>query len=110
MPNENKDYRTQRFSETDLANTNRQVFKGVCLLHSIHVSADGANAQVDIYDGVDTNGRHVIRINVLSESSYLWKPRKSRRCNMGIYIVVNANTTYVTAEFEPLAKTFRAQE
>jgi len=103
-------YRTQRFSETDLTYADRVIFKGSCLLHSVHVCADGANAQVDIYDGVDANGRHIARINVLSESSYTWKPRKSRRCNMGIYVDVGAATDFVTVEFEPLAKTYNPQK
>lgn len=85
-----------------MTNASALVFKGACLVHSIFVGADGAAAQVDIYDGVGILGTHKYRINAISDDSKPLMLPVPTDFDNGIYVVVNANTTYVTVQYSPV--------
>lgn len=78
------------------------LYKGPVLLESILVNADGAAAEVDVYDGENDRGEHKYRINCLSDDSKMICLPKPTDFDFGIYIKVNAATTFVTVQFSPV--------
>lgn len=77
------------------------IHKGPCIVVAIHVAADGANGDCQIYDGESTYGALKAHIEVLSGTSYTWRPGEGTDFNTGIYIVVNAVTTKVSVTYIP---------
>lgn len=82
-------------------NADSLIYKGACKVHSIFVDADGAAAQVDVYDGVDTTGERKFRINAISDDSKFLLFTEPAEFDMGVYIDVNAATTFVTIQVSP---------
>jgi len=83
-----------------MVNLTGTVYIGPCLLHSIVVDADGAAAQVDVYDGYGTGGAQRFRINVPSDDcrpAFFPVPLAFRQA---VHVVVNAATTYVSLQIE----------
>jgi hypothetical protein len=70
-------------------------------LHSIFVDADGVAAEVDVCDGFGTGGVQRFRINALSNDSKLLVFPVPLKLRLGLYLVVNAATTFVTMQIEP---------
>lgn len=81
--------------------TSRIIHKGPCIIKSVHVAADGANGDCQIYDGESASGNLKAHVEVLSGTSYTWRPGQGTDFDFGLYIVVNANTTKVTVTFIP---------
>lgn len=94
-------YRLKNCFAADETNTSRIINRGECLLSSILITADGADGEVDIYDGLSDNDEH--KIKLLSPDTYsrnfnFSQPVHFRR---GLYVKVNAATTYCTVSFLP---------
>ncbi|KKM23096.1 hypothetical protein LCGC14_1618680 [marine sediment metagenome] len=85
-------------------NKSRLIFTGPCLVKTVHVAGDGAVGDCQVYDGQNANGELKAHIEVLSGTSYEWRPGDGTGFEQGIYIVVNASTTKVTVTFEPKAR------
>lgn len=80
---------------------NRVLFRGPCKFLDVICAGDGANADCQIYDGVNANGELKAHIESLSGTTFGWMPPHHIHFFHGIYVVVNASTTKVTVTFEP---------
>lgn len=96
----NKNY--DGVAHAELTNTSRIITKGPVLISNIFVNGDGVAAQVDIYDGLNNKGRHVYRINCIADDSKPVNLSSPIDFDFGIYVVVNAATTYVTIAYHTL--------
>jgi len=77
------------------------IFKGPCLVSAITVTGDGATAAVEVYDGTSDTGELKFKLNCLQNTTFneiLMHPTDFDR---GIYVKVNAATTYVTIQYIP---------
>jgi len=86
---------------SDYTNTSRLIYSGPCVVKSVHIAADGANGDAQIYDGYSTSGCLVAHLEALSGTSYTWRPGEGTDFDFGIYIAVNVATTKVTVTFIP---------
>lgn len=86
---------------SEYMNTSRIIHKGPCIVRSVHIAGDGANADCQVYDGLNNLGRLKAHLEVLSGTSYTWRPGEGTDFDYGLYIAVNAATTKVTATFVP---------
>lgn len=77
------------------------VHKGPCIVKSVHVAAAAADGDCSVYDGVSTSGKLKAHIQVVSKTSYTWRPGDGTDFEEGLHIVVNAATTKVTVTFIP---------
>lgn len=88
-------------ARSDYTNASRVIHKGPCVVRCVHLGADGANADCQIYDGENTSSRLVAHLEALSGTSYSWRVPGGTDFDYGIYIAVNANTAKVTVTFNP---------
>jgi hypothetical protein len=86
-------------AHSDYTKTSRVIHRGPCIVKTVHMAADGANADCQVYDGESTNGDLKAHIEALSGTSASWKPGDGTDFDKGIYIEVNAATTKVTITF-----------
>lgn len=85
----------------EITNTSRIINRGECLLASVLLSADGANGEADIYDGFGDAGQHVAKLKMTDGLSQDWSLKHPVYLRRGLYVKVNAATTYVTVVFNP---------
>ncbi len=85
-----------------LVNVNTLIHKGPCIVGNIVISGDGAAGDCDIYDGENANAERKYHLEVASGYSFAIGAATLKKFNYGIYIVVNAATTFVTVEYVPL--------
>ncbi len=85
-------------------NTSRVIFIGPCTVNNVHLAADGANADCQVYDGLNAQGKLKAHIESLSGTSFDWDPHEGIEFHLGIYIVVNAVTSKVTVTYKPLPR------
>lgn len=90
-----------KVAPSDYTNTSRLIHSGPCIVKTVHIAGDGANADAQIYDGFNTSGHLKAHLEVLSGSSYTWRPGEGTDFDQGLYIAVNASTTKVTVTFIP---------
>lgn len=88
-------------SASDYTDTSRIIHSGPCIVRAVHIAADGANADCQVYDGLNALGKLKAHLEALSGTSYNWMPGDGTDFDFGIYIVVNANTTKVSVTFIP---------
>ncbi len=87
---------------TKIVNTTTYLLhKGPCIVGNIILSGDGAAGDCDIYDGENANAERKYHLEVASGTSFATGAGR-KKFNYGIYIVVNATTTFVTVEYVPL--------
>ena len=86
---------------SDYTNSSRLIHSGPCIVKSVHVAGDGANGDAQIYDGPNDQGRLVAHLEVITGTSYTWRPGEGTDFDFGIYIAVNADTTKVTVTYIP---------
>ncbi|KKN14347.1 hypothetical protein LCGC14_0997060 [marine sediment metagenome] len=91
-----------RFSNIDLFKADGIVHIGPCSLISATIAGNGANAQCDIYDGVDANGKVVTHLEALDNTTFHADLDAHPILYRGIYLDVNATTTEMTIEWIPL--------
>ena len=97
----------RKYPNLKLFEDDAEVTKGESWVYSISVSGDGANADIDIYDGIDktaaTKKFHFETLSGTTISTNLKHPAHFRE---GIYIDTNATTSKITVEWsngaEPL--------
>ncbi len=95
---------------SEYTNTSRVLYRGPCLVYNVHLAADGAQADCQVYDGVNANGTLKAHIEALSGTSFDWDPDKGVQFDFGIYVAVNANTSKVTVTYLPLASSQEHEE
>jgi len=84
---------------SEYTKTSRIIYKGPCIVMAVHVAGDGANGDCQVYDGLNNKGTLKAHIEVLSGTSYNWRPGVGTDFDHGIYIKVSANTTKVTLTY-----------
>lgn len=85
----------------DFRNVTGRVYEGPVKVHSITIAGDGANGDCDIYNSLNVDAtRRKLHLEVLSGTSHE-TVLKGTIFDRGIYVVVNAATTFVTTEYEP---------
>jgi len=89
---------------TELTDRNNAIYKGPCIVDDVLMSADGANADCQIYDGVNNKGVVKVHLEALSGTTVSWSPPRGARFEHGIYIVNNATTTKVSVTYEPMSE------
>lgn len=90
--------------EAILVTANMVICRSPAILIDVTISGDGANGDCDVYDGENTFGEKKAHLEVLSGTSFSFKPPCGVRINNGIYVVVNAATTNVTITFIALER------
>ncbi|MFZ2149261.1 MAG: hypothetical protein WAV28_18780 [Sedimentisphaerales bacterium] len=88
-------------STSDYTKSSRMIHSGPCIVRAVHIAGDGANADCQIYDGLNDSGTLKAHLEALSGTSYTWRPADGTDFDFGIYIHVNATTTKVTVTFIP---------
>uniref|UniRef100_A0A6M3JK37 Uncharacterized protein n=1 Tax=viral metagenome TaxID=1070528 RepID=A0A6M3JK37_9ZZZZ len=84
-----------------LVNVSQLVYSGACVVGGITISGDGAAGDCDVYDGVNTLAERKFHLEVLTGVTFSTGALQDNQFNHGIYIVVNAVTTFVTVSFRP---------
>lgn len=84
------------------AATSRQIHEGRGELISVNVAGNGADGNMQIYDGMGTGGKQLLHIDVKDGYSHQWKSAEGIKIDRGIYLVANAITTKCTVEYKPL--------
>jgi len=88
----------------DYLTASRVVHKGPVALQSITIAGDGADGDAQVYDGLDTNGRQILHVEVLTgQTCHIVFP-EDVRLEYGIYVVVSAATTKTTIQHKPLGE------
>ena len=82
-------------------NTSQIIWKGPCLLAGVGVTGDGAGGEIDIYDGVNDKAPHKIKIMCLTSTTFSMNAIHDPQFNYGIYMKVNAATTFGWVIFTP---------
>ena len=77
------------------------VYKGPCYVSAITIAGDGAAADCDIYDGLNTNGERKFHLEALAGTTFIANLLHPTPFDNGIYVVVNAATTHVTIQYIP---------
>ena len=91
-------------SRLDYTTSSRVLHNGPAVLLAVTVAGDGADADAQVYDGLDTNGRQIMHIEAAEgQTAHIVLP-EDIRLETGLYIAVNASTTKVTVQHAPLAK------
>jgi len=86
---------------SEYTHANRIIHKGPCIVKAVHLGADGANGDCQVYDGLNIKGKLKAHIEALSGMSYTWRPGDGTDFDVGIYIKVNAATSKVTVTYVP---------
>lgn len=86
---------------SEYTNTSRVIHLGPCIVKSVHVAATGAAAGCDVYDGESIKGKLKAHIEVLSGTSYTWRPGDGTDFDRGIYIDAMNVQSEVTVTFIP---------
>ena len=92
------------FSRLQLANTNRTIHIGPCALLGVTMSGDGAAGDCDIYDGTNAFAERKAHLETLTGLTAPMPLTFPVRMDYGIFVAVNAATTFVMIEYAPLDK------
>lgn len=88
-------------AHAELTNVSRVIHKGPCLITGFSVAGDGAAGVANLYDGENALGEHKCRVAVLDSTTFEWNLTHPVDFDKGIYIDVNAATTFVTICYIP---------
>lgn len=89
---------------TDYGNTSKTLHKGLALIIGATLAADGAVADMQVYDGVDTNGQQKLHIEAYTANTAHIVPAGPILCEEGIHVVVNAATSKWTLQYIPITR------
>jgi len=84
-----------------LKNSSQIIWKGPCLLCSVGVTGDGAAGEIDLYDGTNDKAEHKLKMKCLNATTFSMNSVHNPQLNYGIYMKVNAATTYGWVVFIP---------
>jgi hypothetical protein len=82
--------------QTICDNKTQIVYIGECKIKSIVVYSDGADGDVTIYNGSSLKEVLKLKVGSVSNTSVLGNFGDGIVCDRGVYVVVNADTTYYT--------------
>jgi hypothetical protein len=83
-------------------NINRIIYKGLVEVVDIVISANGADGEVNIYDGQNDKGILKYKLSIKDGNSFGGFPTKPIFFHRGIFITVNAATTYYSIRIDPV--------
>lgn len=77
-----------------LTGANQVVHTGDCILMGISIMDEAAGSiKVQVYDGVDDTGIHLLQLNINSgHNDHDWFGPNGIKCNTGIYLKVYSGT------------------
>lgn len=78
--------------------------QGACELSCILLTAKTAACVVNIYNGVDANGRKICKFKALANRSDYFHFEHEVYCEIGLYIDVDANTDGLFVHWRPVPK------
>lgn len=84
----------RRMTLLKTVNVSQILHKGPCLISGVGVTGDGAAAEIDIYDGVNDKAEHKLKVMCLDGTTFSINAIDRPQFNYGIYIKVNAATTF----------------
>jgi len=85
-----------------LVNADSVINIGPVLMHAICIAGDGANADCDVYNGTNANATRKNHLEALSGTTFNWEPPCGVIFDLGVYVVVNATTTFIMVTYKPL--------
>ncbi len=88
----------------EYTNTSRVIFVGPCILKVVNVAGDGANGDVQVYDGVNATGTIKAHMEVLTGTTFHLDTDGGVLFRQGVYIAVSANTVKVTIILIPVSQ------
>jgi len=88
-------------AHAEITNASRVIHKGPCLVTGFCVAGDGAAGVANLYDGENDLGEHKCRITVLDSTTFEWSLTHPVDFDKGIYIDVNAATTFAMVSYIP---------
>lgn len=88
------DLMKRKISILKTVNTSQLLYKGPCLICGIGITGDGANGEIDIYDGVNDSAEHKMKLKCLDSTTHSINTTYPIQFNYGIYVKVNATTTH----------------
>lgn len=94
----------EQSSRSEYTNTSRLIHSGPCLVYDVNLAGDGANADCQVYDGINASGLLKAHVEALSGTTEPWSPPGGVLFNAGLYIAVNASTSKVTATYHPVSR------
>ena len=77
---------TVHCSQLVYMNVSGIVYNGPCLFLSMGVSSEGSGKTVEVYDGLNTSGRQIMRYKLASNVAFERKPRAPIYCETGLYV------------------------
>lgn len=90
-------------NEMEYTHISRCLCVGPCIVRCVMLAGDGANADCQVYDGVNAQGKLKAHIESLSGTTFHIDPPGGVLFRNGLYVAVNAATAKVTATFEPVS-------
>lgn len=100
----NKDEQPVNDKRSEYTNTSRCLHIGPLKICCVMLAGDGANADCQVYDGVNAKGELKAHVEALSGTTFAWGTGLGVTFNTGLYIAVNASTAKVTATFAPVSR------
>ena len=89
-------------STTAVVSKDQLVHIGPAVVYSVLAGGTSNPGTATIYDGENENGRKAIFVEYAQNTSGLWQSPVGTKFLNGIYVDVDATTTTVTVEYEPL--------
>ncbi len=78
------------------------VFTSRALLDSVILTSSGGNSGCTLYEGENTKGREIIRLESLDSTSVVYAPRKSSYLESGLYVALDDGNAEVTIQHSPV--------
>lgn len=91
-------------NQMEYTNADRVIYVGPCILLCVLLAGDGANADCQVYDGVNSTGKLKSHIEALSGTTFNFTPPGGALFRTGVYIAVNASTSKVTVVLSPVSR------
>lgn len=84
-----------------LVTSSQIVSNGPSLIVGVAISGTGSNPDAQIYDGKNANGLMKLHLDCLQYTGWSPNIQPGVECLTGIYVVVDAATTYVLVQYYP---------
>ena len=100
----------QQYAVIELTTATRLIFSGRCLLFGVLLSADGDSVRSRVFDGRTAQGKEVLHLEAIDETSVQWNCERGALMEKGIYVYVSASQAHLTVTYSPLEKkSFRGE-
>lgn len=80
------------------------VYDGPVAVSGLILSGDGANADAQIYDGVNSQGKEVVHLEAKSGETTPVPFSKPMFLERGLYVAVNATTSKLTVLYQIISR------